>query len=288
MLRLAQRNMRIFFRQKSAVFFSLLSVFIVIMLYVLFLGDVWTNSMDLPGAKSLMASWIVAGLVCVSTVTTTMGTFETMIEDASDGQAGDFRASPVRRSSIVGGYIISAVVVGFVMSLVALALGCIYIVSTGGLLPGFADMTKFVGITALAAASNSAMVFFLVCLFKSKSAFAAVSTIIGTLIGFLTGIYLPIGELPAAVQTVIKCFPPSHAAALMRQILVEPNLSFSLEGAPAAAAAEVREWFGAHMGVTYTLGGTEIAPWMSVLIIAASGVVFFTIGVAVFRKKREV
>lgn len=286
MLKLAQRNMQIFFRQKSAVFFSLLSVFIVIMLYVLFLGDVWTKSIDLPGVKALMASWIVAGLVCVSTVTTTMGSFEIMVEDRSEGQAGDFRASPVKRSSIVGGYIISSFVVGLVMSLVAFGLGCVYIVTTDGILPGFAEMAKFIGVTVLAAASNSAMVFLLVYLFKSKSAFAAASTIIGTLIGFLTGIYLPIGELPSAVQTVIKCFPPSHSAALMRQILVEPNLVHSLDGAPAQIAAEVREWFGAHMGVTYSFGGTVVEPWVSILVVAVSGAVFFTLGILVSRKNR--
>ncbi len=287
MIRLAQRNMRIFFRQKSAVFFSLLSVFIVIMLYALFLGDVWTNSIELPGVKPLMASWIVAGLVCVSTVTTTLGVFDIMVEDRTAGQSGDFRASPVRRSSIVGGYIISAFVVGLIMSLVAFALGCAYILATGGLLPGFVEMVKFVGITTLAAASNAAMMFFLVCLFKSGSAFAAASTIIGTLIGFLTGIYLPIGELPSAVQTVIKCFPPSHAASLMRSILVAPNLEFSLDGAPAEVVTQMTGWFNEQMGVTYSFGDTVVQPWVSALILAASGVLFFVLGVVIYRRRRD-
>ena len=39
-LQLCRRNLLLFFRDKSAVFFSLLSVFIIIGLYALFLGDV--------------------------------------------------------------------------------------------------------------------------------------------------------------------------------------------------------------------------------------------------------
>ena len=39
MLNFTQRNLKVFFRQKSAVFFSLLGVILVIGLYVLFLGD---------------------------------------------------------------------------------------------------------------------------------------------------------------------------------------------------------------------------------------------------------
>ncbi len=35
------RNLKLFFRDKSAVFFSLLAVFIIIGLYRFFLGDAW-------------------------------------------------------------------------------------------------------------------------------------------------------------------------------------------------------------------------------------------------------
>ena len=65
MFNLAVRNLKIFFRQKSAVFFSLLSVFIIIGLYVLFLGDVWTDYFPegLSEAENLMNNWIIAGIV---------------------------------------------------------------------------------------------------------------------------------------------------------------------------------------------------------------------------------
>lgn len=57
MLTFAQRNLKLFFRDKSAVFFSLLAVFIIIGLYALFLGDVWTDSLsDLANARQLMDS----------------------------------------------------------------------------------------------------------------------------------------------------------------------------------------------------------------------------------------
>jgi len=76
MLNLAQRNLKIFFRQKSAVFFSLLGVFVIIGLYVVFLGDVWTqNFKDLPQINTLMNNWIMAGIISVTAITTTMGAF---------------------------------------------------------------------------------------------------------------------------------------------------------------------------------------------------------------------
>ena len=35
-----KRNLKLFFRDRSAVFFSLLAIFIIIVLYIVFLGDV--------------------------------------------------------------------------------------------------------------------------------------------------------------------------------------------------------------------------------------------------------
>ena len=45
-----KRNVRLFFRDRSAVFFSLLAVLIIIGLYALFLGDVWLS--DFPGTNA--------------------------------------------------------------------------------------------------------------------------------------------------------------------------------------------------------------------------------------------
>jgi multidrug/hemolysin transport system permease protein len=63
--------------------------------------------------------------------------------------------------------------------------------------------------------------YYIVSWFKSINAFSTASSIVGTLIGFITGIYIPIGSVPEAVQMVIKIFPPSHAAVLFRSVMME-------------------------------------------------------------------
>src|SRR5690606_28948098 len=91
---------------------------------------------------------------------------------------------------------------------------------------------KVVGLTILTVLYSSFMMFFMVSFFKSNNAFATASTVIGTLIGFLTGVYIPIGELPGSVQTVVKIFPPSHSAVLLRKIMMEEAQKISFAGAP--------------------------------------------------------
>ena len=278
------RNLKVFFKDKTSVFFSLLAVFIIIGLYALFLGDVWVNSLDdAPGARFLMNSWIMAGLLAVTSVTTTMGAFGTMVEDKTKKIIKDFTVSPIKNSQLVGGYIFSGIVIGIIMSLVTLVLAEIYIILSGGTFMGFTALLKVFGLIVLSTITNASLVLFLVSFFKSTSAFGTASTVIGTLIGFLTGIYLPIGELPAGVQWVVKCFPPSHAAALFRQVMMEEPMAVTFEGAPDSVVADFKQM----MGVTFQFGETTVSAATSVLILIGSAAVFYALALwNISRKKR--
>ncbi|HOP11969.1 MAG TPA: ABC transporter permease [Oscillospiraceae bacterium] len=278
------RNLKVFFKDKASVFFSLLAVFIIIGLYALFLGDVWVNSLgNAPGAEFLMNSWIMAGLLAVTSVTTTMGAFGTMVDDKSKKIIKDFTVSPIKNGKIVGGYIFSSIIIGIIMSLVTVVLAEVYIIVSGGEFMGFEALLKVLGLVVLATTTNASMVLLLVSFFKSINAFATASTVIGTLIGFLTGIYLPIGQLPEGVQWVVKCFPPSHAALLFRQVMMEAPMAATFEGAP----AETIDSFEQLMGATFKFGETTVSVATSILILIGSAVVFYGLALwNISRKKR--
>ena len=284
MIAFAVRNLRIFFRDRAAVFFSLLAVFIIIGLYALFLSDVWTAELEgFTGVRYMMDSWIMAGLLAVTSVTTTMGAFGVMVEDRSKKIYKDFSVTPVRRGSLAGGYVISAVTIGIIMSVITLILAELYIVSGGGELLDTGAMLKTLGMIVFSTIANTSMVLLIVSFFKSANAYATACTVIGTLIGFLTGIYMPVGNLPEGVQWVVKCFPPSHSALLFRRIMMEAPVSQSFSGAP----AEVTDGFMHQMGVVFDFGGTDASPWVSVAVLAVSAAVFYALSVYVMSRKKD-
>ena len=284
MIAFAVRNLRIFFRDRAAVFFSLLAVFIISGLYALFLSDVWTAELEgFTGVRYMMDSWIMAGLLAVTSVTTTMGAFGVMVEDRSKKIYKDFSVTPVRRGSLAGGYVISAVTIGIIMSVITLILAELYIVSGGGELLDAGAMLKTLGMIVFSTIANTSMVLLIVSFFKSANAYATACTVIGTLIGFLTGIYMPIGNLPEGVQWVVKCFPPSHSALLFRRIMMEAPVSQSFSGAP----AEVTDGFMHQMGVVFDFGGTDASPWVSVAVLAVSAAVFYALSVYVMSRKKD-
>lgn len=276
MSQLIKRNLKVFFRDRTAVFFSLLSVVIIIGLYVLFLGDTIVADMDnIPGARFLMDSWIMAGLLAVTSVTTTLGAASTMVDDYVKGISKDFHCSPLPRWAIAGGYLGSIFIVGISMTILAFILAEAYIVVYGGQLLPLLSVLKVLGLILLSVIAGSSMVFFLVSFFKTQSSFGVASTIIGTLIGFLTGIYVPISVLPTSIRFVIKVFPVSHAAALFRQVLMEIPIQEAFAGAP----PPVVRAFKLSFGVFYEFSDTTLGALESTLILALTALLFFGMSV---------
>ncbi|MFQ7077144.1 MAG: hypothetical protein ACLRSW_03970 [Christensenellaceae bacterium] len=82
MITFAKRNLLVFFKDKSSVFFSLFAVFIIIGLYALFLGDMMAEQVaGLENGRFVMDSWISAGLIAITPVTSTMGALGAIIAD---------------------------------------------------------------------------------------------------------------------------------------------------------------------------------------------------------------
>lgn len=284
MLSIANRNLKIFFRDRAAVLFSLLAVFIILGLYVVFLGDTIANSLPvIEGASVLINSWVLAGILAVTSVTSTMGAFGIMVEDRSRKILKDFTTSPLRRSRLTGGYILSACSVGVIMSVVTFILGELYILMLDGELLPLLSILKVLGLIVLSVLASSSIVFFITTFLRSQNAFSAASTVIGTLIGFLTGIYVPMGSLPEAVQWVIKIFPISHAGVLIRSVMLEHPMEVSFKGAPAEALTEFTE----SMGVVYHFGSYQVESWLSIVILLATTVLFFGLSLLSLSRKSK-
>lgn len=284
MISFVSRNLKVFFRDKTAVFFSLLAVLIVLGLYIFFLGDVWVDSFpNIKGVKNLMNCWIIAELIGVTSVTANMGAFGTMIEDKSKNKIKDFYVLPIKKWKIVGGYIISSFIVGSMMSVVTLIISQIYLVYSGVDVLNFKELTEVFLIILMTSLSNSAMILFIVSLFSSEKAFSTASTIVGTLIGFITGIYLPISMLPDSVQIIVKLFPTSHGISILRQIFMKKQMDISFADVPTNYINEFKE----SMGVVYYINDKLVSNTTSVFILIASTIIFFFLAVLILYKKKK-
>ncbi|MDD3478279.1 MAG: ABC transporter permease, partial [Candidatus Izemoplasmatales bacterium] len=202
--------------------------------------------------------------------------FRSMVDDREKKTVRDFLSSPMKRSALVLSYILSAMVIGLFMSLFTFVLAEIYIVLHGSILP-FVSILKVLGIVILNVAASSAMAFFLLSFIKSSNAMTALSIVVGTIIGFLTGIYIPMGNLNEGLQTIIKFFPPSHAAVLLRQVMMDHAMS--LDTLP----SEVLRF----LGVQFEIGGNVVSGWIHLLFLVATFLIFYAMSILLVSKRKE-
>ncbi len=288
MIAFAIRNIKLYFRDKGAVFFSVLTVLITLGLYFLFLGDVYAENIiksgvTVTGASEIMDNWVMAGIVAEVSITVSHGVLGIIIADKARKITKDFYVSPVKNSALTGGYISCAFVVSVLMTVATFVLAQGYFLLNGRAVIHVAKLPKIFGVIFLVNFAATGMMSFFVSLFKSQQAYSSASSVIGTLLGFVMGIYLPIGMYPSIVQWIIKCFPISHGAVLLRQLMMETVMEDAFSGIPEPVFEEICESFG----VTYYFGDFKVTPLISVCILLATGVVFMGLACVNLGKKQR-
>ena len=281
MLFLAKRNVACYFRDRASVVFSLMAVIIVVMLYLLFLRNMLVSSYpDMDGMPQLIDAWVMAGILGIVPVTTSAGSLQTMIEDRTSGRIRDILVTPMSPAQIAGGYIIGTFLVGLSMSVITLAVCLVYLAATGCPLSAGGVATS-VALLVPSSLSGSIIVYAITSFLKSTGAFSGFFTVVSVLIGFLAGIYMPMGTMPDAMQVVGTLVPASHMAAMFRDGLAGDALDSVFSGAPSETLAGFRSDMGFDLG----LGGFSFDPAASMVYVAAITALFFAVAVVGIRRR---
>ncbi len=281
-LALAKRNALCYFRDRQSVFFSLMGVLIVVLLYLLFLRNMLIEPYsDMPGMGNLIDAWVLSGILGIVPVTTCAGSLQTMIEDRVNGRDRDILVTPMTPSQIALGYVLSTFIVGLVMSLITFVLCIAYLVATGCPLAMGGVLTSLVLIVP-SALSASIIMYAISSFIRSTGAFSGLFTVVSVLIGFLAGIYMPMGTMPEAMNTVGTLVPASHMAALFRDSMAAEALDEVFAG----VTPDIVSGFRTDMGFDLSLGGFEFSAMTMVAYVMIVTLVFFAIAAAGIRKGR--
>jgi multidrug/hemolysin transport system permease protein len=97
---------------------------------------------------------------------------------------------------------------------------------------------------------------------------------VGTLVGFLGGIYLPIGSLAENIGNILKCTPVIYGAKMFRSIMTEKICSEIFNGTPEVLQTEYLD----AMGVRLDFLGISVSNVTCVMILLISGMVFMGMG----------
>lgn len=281
---LVKRNILLYLRDRVSVFFSILSMLIVLALMVIFLGNMNTENVvdalaesgslrdtaaDEKNAAYLIQMWTLAGILIVNAVTITLTVMGTMVQDEVKNRLASFYMAPVKRIKITLGYILSSWIVGTGMCILTLILGELYMAFCGHPLLSAADCLELCGMIILNTFVYASLTYFMALFIHSESAWSSIMTIVGTLVGFVGAIYLPMSMLPEGVSKVLKCLPVLHGAAMMRMVCTKDAIDQTFAGLPEIAGDTFRE----QMGVSIFMGDREIVLLDQILFLLICAII---------------
>lgn len=294
---ITSRNLKQYLRDRSAIFFSLLSMFIVIVLMFFFLGDANVDSItsllaqfpgrdperDKENTRLLVLAWTCAGMVSINAVTVTQASLSYMIKDRESGKLSSIYTAPVSRLVIAAGYVLAAWISSLIVCSLTLIITEVYCVAQGMAAFSFASHMKLLGFIAANSFTYATLMYLVAAVVKSGGAWGGLGTIIGTLVGFLGGIYFPIGQLADSISAMMKCTPVIYGAALFRSEMTAVILNQTFEGIPEEVVTE----FNRVMGNELTIGDHVLGAPEELAVLLISGTVFLIAGAAVVRFSKK-
>ena len=282
MTTLIRRNLLNYFYDPSSVFFSFLSVLILVGVYTLFLGTLQVNDVqfsvgEIEGVRFMVNSWLIAGLLTVTSFTVPLTISSNMVADLEKRIFDDFLVAPIKRSSIVFGYAISAFIIGVMMTTLTFILGQVFLILTGGTALSLTSYGLVMGYILLSSAVFSALSFLMISFIKSTASVNAVNTIVGTLLGFLAGIYVPFAAFSDSVANVLKLNPAAQMVVLFRGVLMEPAMDMVFKNAPTG----IQENYMRVYGVSLEIFEVSWPSWWTILYMVGFGVI--VLGISILR-----
>ena len=233
-LGLTKRNMLVYFKDRQAILFSLLTSIILFVLYLLFLRGTFVDAInqalaEMPMIRELVMDEdlemftnikLLVGIIGSAAITVPFSCLRTVTSDRESRVDQDILATPVSRGQIVLAYFTASALSAIVMTSVILTAGLVILQLQGSLYLDPAGVLAAYGVTALGCISSTALFMNIVLFFRSGSASAAFFGILSAVSGFVIGAYIPVSQFSGGVRTVCNLFPASHITILLRNVLL--------------------------------------------------------------------
>lgn len=226
-----RRNLLIYFKDKLAILFSLLTSIIILVLYMLFLKgtfvDALTGSMQglenfvSQGDIDMLANGILlSGILGSAMITIPYTCLQTIVKDREAGVDSDICATPLKRWKIILSYFASSSICSFIMTSAILTIGIAVMSFAGDLNIDAANILASYGIMLLGSVSATALFMIVLLFFRTTSASTAFFGILSAASGFVIGAYIPLSQFSDGVRSFCNLFPASHITSLIRNVLL--------------------------------------------------------------------
>jgi multidrug/hemolysin transport system permease protein len=282
---LIKRNIKLFFKDKVLFLTSLITPVILLILYAVFLGGIFTDTLQslLPEGYELdkkiingfAGAQLLSSVLSVSCITVAFSSNLLMVQDKANGTIKDLTVSPVRSYTMSLGYYIATFISTLIVCLVA-TLICFGYVAIRGWFFSPLDVLLIVSDVVLlclfGVALSSVVNFFL----SSQGQMSAVSTIVSTGYGYVSGAYMPTAQFPEFMQRIVSLLPGTYGTGMVRNHALRGVFSaMESDGLPKEFIDGVRDGFDCNL---YFFDNKVSLPVMYIVVF---GTILLLVGIYV-------
>ena len=300
---LSRRHLKMIFSNKIRMMYTLMVPIVILVVYILFLRQLEIDSIkaNLVGmdfgnnpemvkhVSTIVDSWMLSGLLAISTITVSLQVNSLIVEDKEHGINRDFISSPVDRRVLIGSYFVYNFLVTAFLSLIVFAICLLFLGIQGEFVMTASDVFLSLGVMLFSCLLSTLITTF-VCLFiNTEGVLASIIAVFSAGAGFLMGAYMPISMLPALwIRYACAVFPLTYSCALSRfGFLVTPfeNLRAYLSANPAiipdgmsaeSIMSQIEEGFGYKIDF---FGAANISVDYSTLVVVVFLVLFLLLNI---------
>lgn len=246
---LVGRNIAIFLENKTNLLLSISSMAIVLCLYFIFLRDfliqlVMGQGINTVIVHELTDRLMMSGLFIVMSTTTCFGMIQIRVKDTEMGIYKDYLAAPIPEFSILVAYWISSTLVSSGFTCFTMLISEVYFKFHYHHILSMETIGKVTGLLVFSSFMNSGILLCFTDRLKNTTTFATFANLYGTVIGFLTGAYLPYSFYESWLRHILLLFPLTHLTSLIRQLyVVDLKRSYLSE----VQWSSVYDTFGVHL-----------------------------------------
>ena len=290
---LVKRNSKIYFKDKMSFFLSLITPLILIVLFITFLKNAYVDSLlaAIPEGFELSkkvidgftGGWLFSSILGVSTVTISFCSNMIMATDKINKNILDFNITPVKKHIVALGYFISNFISTFIVCFITMVIGLIYLAIVGWYLT-FVDILLILASMIMSTLFGSLLSTIICSFIKSQGAVNAVSTLVSSMYGFLSGAYMPLSQSGEGLITFVSFIPGTYGTLLFRKGFMRGPIEAMGKSIPAEVLNEIKVAFDFQFSVF----NGEVTIGIMFLVLGLSSLALFGVFMLVLNLRKKV
>lgn len=232
--RLVNRNLMAICKNKAALLLPIIPLIITIIVHIAlidgylidYLKSVIPSTLMVSDAKcrTFINNWFSSSFVAIVTITYSMVGGVQVVEDKQYGAIKGILSLPIRRGSVSGSYVLSSVIFGIAIGMVALATSMAFLALSGKFYVSIAEVALSGATLILMSIAASIFSNILASFIKTTGIFNALIAVFSVFFAFSIGALVPLASLPTGISQLLSFLTFYETTSLLRNMTFMSNM----------------------------------------------------------------